>query len=78
LGLTEDEIKENEKMWREENGDKVKAEADASSQLRSAGITPGGMAADAAGQDAEAPEDMAAAAEGGEAAAEAPPAEPVA
>jgi hypothetical protein len=77
LGLTEDEIKENEKMWREENGDKVKAEADAASQLRSAGITPGGMAADVAGQEAEAPEDMAAAAEGGEA-AEAPPAEPAA
>jgi hypothetical protein len=77
LGLTEDEIKENEKMWREENGDKVKAEADAGSQLRSAGITPGGMAADVAGQEAEAPEDMAAAAEGGEA-AEAPPGEPAA
>jgi hypothetical protein len=77
LGLTEDEIKENEKMWREENGDKVKAEADAASQLRSAGITPGGMAADVAGQEAEAPEDMAAAAEGGET-AEAPPAEPAA
>jgi hypothetical protein len=77
LGLTEDEIKENEKLWREENGDKVKAEADAASQLRSAGITPGGMAADVAGQEAEAPEDMAAAAEGGET-AEAPPAEPAA
>jgi hypothetical protein len=79
LGLTEDEIKENEKLWREENGDKVKAEADAASQLRSAGITPGGMAADVAGQDAEAPEDMAAAAaaEGGET-GEAPPTEPVA
>jgi hypothetical protein len=77
LGLTEDEIKENEKLWREENGDKVKAEADAASQLRSAGITPGGMAADVAGQEAEAPEDMAAAAEGGEA-VEAPPAEPAA
>jgi hypothetical protein len=77
LGLTEDEIKENEKLWREENGDKVKAEADAASQLRSAGITPGGMAADVASQEAEAPEDMAAAAEGGEA-AEAPPAEPAA
>jgi hypothetical protein len=77
LGLTEDEIKENEKMWREENGDKVKAEADAASQLRSAGITPGGMAADVAGQEAEAPEDMAAAAEGGDT-AEAPPTEPVA
>ncbi len=77
LGLSEEEIKENEKLWREENGTNLKSDPDAQSQLRSAGITPGGLAADAAGQAAEAPEDMAAAAEapaeGGEAApAEAP------
>jgi hypothetical protein len=73
LGLSEDEIKENEKLWREENGANLKPDADASSQLRSVGVTPGGLAADAAGQSAEAPEDMAAAAEapaeGGDAAA---------
>jgi hypothetical protein len=63
LGMSEEEIKENEKLWREENGANLKADADASNQLRSVGVTPGGLAADAAGQDAEAPEDMAAAAE---------------
>ena len=76
LGLSEEEIKENEKLWREENGANLQAAPDAQSQLRSAGITPGGMAADIGGQDAEAPEDMAAAAEmggeGGEPAPEAP------
>jgi hypothetical protein len=63
LGMSEEEIKENEKLWREENGANLKSDADASNQLRSVGVTPGGLAADAAGQDAEAPEDMAAAAE---------------
>jgi hypothetical protein len=43
--------------------------------MRSAGITPGGMTADTAAAEAEAPPDMAAAAEGG---AEAAPAEPAA
>ena len=74
LGLTEEEIKENEQLWREENGANLKPPTDAQSEMRSAGITPGGMAADAAAQDAEAPPDMAAAevpAEG-----EAAPAEP--
>lgn len=71
LGMTQEEITENERMWREENGDKVLSAADASAQLRSAGVTPGGMETDIASQDAEAPEDMAAAAgEGGTAAPE--------
>ncbi len=74
LGLTEDEIKENERLWREENGGNLPAQGDAGSQLRSAGITPGGIAADMATQDAEAPLDMAAAAEpGAEGAEGAPP-----
>ena len=72
LGMSEDEIKENEKLWKEENGDNLKSEPDAGSQLRSAGITPGGLAADMGSQEAEAPEDLAAAAEPG---AEAAPAE---
>jgi len=72
LGMSEDEIKENEKLWREENADNLKSEPDAGSQLRSAGITPGGLAADMGSQEAEAPEDLAAAAEPG---AEAAPAE---
>jgi hypothetical protein len=63
LGLTQEEITENERMWREENGDKLTATTDSAAELRSAGITPGGLAADLGSQEAEAPEDMAAAAE---------------
>jgi hypothetical protein len=63
LGMTEDEIKENERLWREENGSNLKAPADAQSQMRSVGISPGGLAAEAGGQDAEAPPEMAADAE---------------
>ena len=65
LGLSEDEIKENEKLWREENGAQLQPAMDAGSELRSAGISPGGMSADMAGQAAEAPADMAAEAEPG-------------
>ena len=78
LGMTEDEIKENERLWREENGANLKAPADAQSQLRSVGISSGGLAAEAGGQEAEAPPEMAAEAEaaaGGEEAAA--PAAPV-
>ena len=78
LGMTEDEVKENERLWREENGANLTAPADAQSQLRGIGVTPGGMAADVSGQEAEAPLDMAAAAEpGAEAGAEAAPEAPV-
>ena len=75
LGMTEEEIKENERMWREENGANLKTEQDSAGQMRSAGITPGGMAADLGTQDAEAPDDMAAAAEPGAEGVEAAPAE---
>jgi hypothetical protein len=63
LGLSEDEIKENERMWREENGANLRPSLDAQSELRGMGVTPGGMAADVGSQEAEAPLDMAAAAE---------------
>ena len=76
LGMTEDEIKENERLWREENGSNLKSEPDSQSQLRSAGITPGGLSADMGAQEAEAPEDLAAAAEPGAEGQEAAPAEP--
>jgi hypothetical protein len=65
LGMTQEEITENERMWREENGDKVMSTADAAGQMRSAGVTPGGIQSDVDSQTAEAPEDMAAAAESG-------------
>jgi hypothetical protein len=76
LGLSEEEIKENEKLWKEENGLAANSQgADAASQMRSAGITAGSIGADLESQEAEAPEDMAAAAEvGGDEAAGAAPA----
>ena len=78
LGLSEDEIKENERMWREENGANLKPSLDAQSELRGMGVTPGGMAADVGSQEAEAPVDMAAAAEpGADAGAAAAPEAPV-
>ena len=73
LGMSEEEIKENERLWREENGANLQPPADAAGEMRSAGITGGGLAADMGDQTAEAPADMAAAAEAG---AEAPAAEP--
>jgi hypothetical protein len=77
LGLTEEEIRENERMWKEENGEKVAAAADAAGDMRSMGITPTGIQTDMADQSAEAPEDMAAqAATGAEAEAGAAPAAP--
>jgi len=63
LGLSEEEIKENERMWREENGGNLKPASDASSQMRSIGITPGSLGAEVNAQDEEASPDMAAAAE---------------
>jgi hypothetical protein len=75
LGLSQEEITENERMWKEERGATLAPATDAAAEMRTAGITPGGMAADAAGQEAEAPEDMAAAAEAGAEGAAAAPAE---
>jgi hypothetical protein len=76
LGWTQDEITENERMWREEQGAQLKPPTDAAAELRGAGITPGGISADLGAETAEAPDDMAAAAEAGAAeGAEAAPAE---
>ena len=74
LGMTQEEITENEMMWREENGSKLAATTDAASEMRSAGITPSAMAGDMSAQTAEAPPDMAAAAEAPPAEEAAPPA----
>jgi hypothetical protein len=78
LGLTQEEITENEKLWREENAGNLKASADSGGEMRSTGITAGDISAAATDQTAEAPLDMAGAAEagaeaGGEAPAETPP-----
>ena len=76
LGMTDEDLAENERLWKEENEGSAISN-DAAAEMRSAGITPTGMDADAGalGGEEEAPPDMAgeAGAEGAEApAAEAP------
>jgi hypothetical protein len=68
LGLTQEEITENEKLWQEENGLGKEAQT-AAAELRSAGITGSGAGAemDSLGAGGEAPE-LDVMAEGGEAA----------
>jgi hypothetical protein len=48
LGLSEEEVLENEEMWREER-DEPAAQGSQGSELRSVGISPGGFEADLAG-----------------------------
>ena len=81
LGMTEEDLAENEKLWKEENGE-GKPATDAAGELRTAGVSPTGIEqdlGDAAGAE-EAPEDLAGAesaeapAEGGAAPATTPPA----
>ena len=43
LGLSQEEIAENERLWREENQDIGSSEEAAAAELRGAGITPGGI-----------------------------------
>jgi hypothetical protein len=76
LGLSEEEIKENEALWKEENGNKLKPVGDAAAEMRGLGITPSTIGAEADTQDADAPDDLAAQvpAEGAE--TEQPPAAP--
>jgi hypothetical protein len=47
LGLTEDEMLENERLWREENNEPdAEEQGTAGDDLRGVGVTPGGMDAD--------------------------------
>jgi len=64
LGLSQEEVTENELMWKEENGTKIAQEAEASAQMRSVGVSPNDISAEAGAQETEAPDDMAAAAAG--------------
>jgi Bacteriophage T4-like portal protein (Gp20) len=72
LGLTQEEIAENQEMWEEENLDTTKP-ISASAEMRSAGITAGGMGGDldTLGQADEGTPEMQGA-EGGDAAGIAP------
>jgi hypothetical protein len=54
LGLTAEEIAENEMLWREENVDSANKGVD-SSGLRGVGITSGGIAADLGGMESNVP-----------------------
>ena len=77
LGMTQEEIKENERLWLEENGANLQPPADPEAAMRGVGISPEGMAADMDTQAAEAPDELAAEAPApaGDEAAAAPPAE---
>jgi len=70
LGLSDEEIAENERLWREENDENLKLPTDSAGELRGAGISLGGMSSDLGGAETEAP--PAAPAEGGGEAAGAP------
>ena len=71
LGMSPEEIAENERMWREENKDISDAANTASSELRDVGITPTGIQD---GMPPEAPPEGEAGMEPGAAASAAPPA----
>ena len=56
LGLTDEELAENEKLWREENEEEMDAApSDAAAEMRGAGISSAGISADASGLEDEAP-----------------------
>jgi len=72
LGLSQEEITENEQLWREENSDSLKPALDSASQMRSVGITPANISAEVDQQNQEASEE-APVDTGEESATEAPP-----
>jgi hypothetical protein len=60
LGLTDEEVAENERMWGEENGKGNPISTDAAGEMRSAGLSAAGIEGDlGAAGDLSAPEDMA-------------------
>ena len=59
LGLTEEEIAENERMWGEENGKGQPTDTDSAGELRSAGLSAAGIEGDlGAAGNMDAPADM--------------------
>jgi hypothetical protein len=59
LGLTDEEIAENERMWAEENGKGQPTNTDAAGELRSAGLSAAGMEGDMGmAGDLSAPDDL--------------------
>ena len=59
LGMSDEEVAENERMWAEENGKGSPTHTDAAGELRSAGLSAAGIEGDlGAAGDMSAPEDM--------------------
>ena len=59
LGLTDDEVAENERLWAEENGKGQTTSTDAAGELRSAGLSAGGIEGDLGmAGDLDAPDDL--------------------
>jgi hypothetical protein len=59
LGMSDDEIAENERMWGEESGQGTPTHTDASSELRSAGLSASGIEGDLGmASDLSAPEEL--------------------
>jgi len=57
LGMTDEELAENERLWREENDENLQAPSgDISGEMRSAGISGAGIDADLAGAETEIPD----------------------
>ena len=57
LGLTDEELAENERLWKEENDESLPAPpTDAAGEMRGAGISGAGIGADMGGMEADAPE----------------------
>jgi hypothetical protein len=62
LGLSDEEVAENERLWREENDENISpSPADAAAEMRGAGVSAAGIGADLGGLEDELPP------EGGEA-----------
>jgi hypothetical protein len=58
LGLSKEEIAENERMWKEENDENLDpAPSDAEGEMRTAGISGAGIAGDMGSMEDEAPEE---------------------
>jgi hypothetical protein len=73
LGLTDEEIAENERSWAEENGKGEATATDSAGELRSAGLSAGGIEGDLGmSADMDAPEGMEGTEPGGPSAGTAP------
>ena len=60
LGMSEEEVAENERLWKEENDENITAGGeDASAEMRTAGISSAGISADIDGAEDIAPDDTA-------------------